>query len=195
MHRFYYNHTIPGDVLFILLEPNEKVISSVKKGDVTILYGEKGVVGYNIFNASSYVSNLKDGAIFQEDQILLSKVNAALIKANEKPLGPNSQSGYIVATITKLEEHPLLEKSFIVTLSIGEKEVTSVSSYKNLEVSKKVVVITDGTLDKYGNKFSSHVEKNIPIDVLIASPLDLKLEGDNDQAYLVNLEEGVDFFA
>lgn len=193
MHRFYYNHEIPLDVFFVVISPDKKVTKSEGKGDVVALYSEEEIVGYNLFNAKSYISDLKDGAYLKEDEKTLEEVNKALSENGFIPLKKNETSGYRVACVKALEEHPLLAKANIVTLTILDKEVQTVSFYQNLKVGAKVVVKENGCLDREGVMFLSHVEKNIPIDVSICGSEELNLPK-TDGAYLTDKKEGSDFF-
>lgn len=193
MHRFYYNHEIPLDVFFVVISPDKKVTKSERKGDVVALFSEEEIVGYNIFNAKNHIGGLKDGAYLKEDEKTFAEVNNALSENGFSPLEKNSSSGYRVATIKALEEHPLLAKANIVTLSIADKEVQTVSFYQNLTVGAKVVVKENGCLDKEGTMFLSHVEKNIPIDVSICGSEELNLEK-KEGACLTDKKEGSDFF-
>ena len=193
MHRFYYNHEIPLGVFFVVIFPDKKVTRSEGKGDVVALYSKEEIVGYNLFNAKSYISDLKDGAYLKEDEKTLGEVNKALSENGFIPLEKSKTSGYRVACVKALEEHPLLAKANIVTLTILGKEVQTVSFYQNLKVGAKVVVEENGCLDREGVLFLSHVEKNIPIDVSICGSEELNLPKE-EGAYLTDKKEGSDFF-
>ncbi len=196
MYRFYYNHEMPGDVLFVVFDPEKKITSSRKNGDIVTLFSNDERVGINIFNISSYVSIPHDGAFLQQDNEILNAVNSLLSSSSLPMVPPNTNSGFFVATVTALEEHPLDEKASIVSLSMGEKNVSTVTRYSNLKVGDKVVVETDGCLDYEGSIFHSHQEKNIPFDVRIANAQELQfVTGENDKAYLTDKPSGTDFFA
>ncbi len=195
MYRFYYNHEIPGDVLFVLFHPEKKVTSSTRNGDIVILLSNDERVGMNIFNISSYVSIPHDGAFFRDDGEILSAVNSLLSSFSLPLISPNDNSGFFVATITALEEHPLDEKASIVSLLLKEKKLGTVTRYANLKIGDKVVVEVNGCLDYEGSLFEAHLEKNIPVDVHICNAQELQIEkGKIREAYLVDLPSGIDFF-
>ncbi len=196
MHRFYYNKAVKGDVLFVVFDPDKKITSSENKGDVTLLYADKELVGMNIFNISSYYKSLHQGAYLKEDEELLMAVNSLLRSLDIAEIEKNKTSGYIVAEIKELEEHPLDEKASIVTMSDGSSEVGAISRFTNLKVGEKVVIKENGCLDYEGSLFLSHSEKNIPCDVEIVSSYELNI-GDSSahEAYLTDKKVGSDFFA
>lgn len=196
MYRFYYNHEIPNDVLFVLINPQKRATSCLRNGDiVTLLSGEERI-GINIFNISTHIEIPHDGAFFSGDKSLFAAINILLISEKLPPLEKNENSGFFVAEIEKLEEHPLDDKSRIVTLSLGDKKVQTVSSFSGLEIGERVVVKTDGCLDREGKLFQSHVEKNIPIDVEICSFYDLQFASSSENSPYIESKKavGVDFF-
>ncbi len=198
MYRFYRNDAVKGDVLHVLFDPEKEVTSYTDDGgDIVVLYSDKEIVGINIFNITSYYKQpLHNGAYLKEDKELLKAVNALLTSHGIPGIEPNASSGYRVAKIEKLEEHPLDEKASIVTLSMGDKKLGAVSRFTNLKVGEKVVVKEDGCLDFEGYPFHSHIEKNIPCDVEIVSTFELGIvSSPSHEAYVVDKEVGEDFFA
>ncbi len=197
MYRFYYNHEIPGDVLFVLIDPTKNVTSSTRNGDIVTLLSNGERVGINLFHISKHIIIPHDGAILSNDTQIFTAVNILLLAEKLPPLERNENSGYFVAKVLSLEEHPLEEKAHIVTLALREKKVQTVSFYSNLNVDENVVVKVNGSLDNEGKLFLSHVEKNIPIDVSICNAYELGLSKKNEGvAYLVvDKSEGSDFFA
>ncbi len=197
MYRFYYNHEIPGDVLFVVIDPTKKVTSSTRNGDIVTLLCNGERVGINLFCISKHIKIPHDGAFLGNDAQLFAAVNILLLAEKLPPLKRNDNSGYFVAKVLSLEEHPLEEKAHIVTLSLLEKKVQTVSLFTNLKVGEKVVVKINGSPDNEGKLFLSHIEKNIPIDVLICNAYELGISSKNEEsAYLaIDKNEGMDFFA
>ena len=198
MHRFYYNSNIQNDVLFCLINPNKCVDKAIKNNDIVTLYSSDEIVGYNFFNISNEIILPHSGAFFkkEEDEKILAVVNKLLSKNNLNEITKNISSGYLVAEVLSNEEHPLLQKSSIINLSTGEKNVQTVTSFSNLKVGDKVVIKTNNCLDNEGKLFLSHVEKNIQLDVEIVNAYELGLSDKFDnEAFLVNNKEiGCDFF-
>jgi tRNA-binding EMAP/Myf-like protein len=194
MYRLFYDQKSMGDVLFILLNPEEKVEKVVKKDAVAALYHGDALVGINIFDFSKVVKLKANGILFAPKKELLDVINAILANASLAPLPLNENSGYQVAEITALEEHPLDEKAHIVTLSMGEKSLTTVSWYPTLSVGKKVVVALDGTILRDGSVFHSFISRNIPNQCSICSAKELGLPGPEGAFFVEEEKAGEDFF-
>jgi tRNA-binding EMAP/Myf-like protein len=195
MYRFFYNHEVSGDILFILINPDKAVTRHLSSHNVTALYAGDELVGINIFNISNCIKIHSSGMICSPNKEFVGAVNAILEGEKIPPLPSLANSGYLVGKITKLEEHPIDEKAQIVTISLGDKEVTTVSHYKNLALNELIVVETDGCITYNGSVFHKFVSRNIPNEVSICSPRELKMEDDGAGALLVtNMKEGSDFF-
>jgi tRNA-binding EMAP/Myf-like protein len=195
MYRLFYNFEATGDVLFILLNPEAHPTREVKSGRVCAIYKDQELIGINIFSFGDVCKIKAKGMIITPENSLIDVINLELKGANLEPLPYLSDSGYKVAQIENLEEHPLDEKAFIVTLSLGDKKYSTVSHYQNLKVGEKVVVEMPGCITYNGSVFHSFVSRNIPSDVSICSALELKETSQELGAFLVNeLETGSDFF-
>ena len=96
--------------------------------------------------------------------------------------------------VTKIEEHPLNAKLDIVSLKGLDKEYSTVTRYKNIKVGDHVVATLDGASRLNCSLFVSRIERNIPIDVELNSPLDLGLGDDYKNAYISQLPIGSDIF-
>ena len=80
LHAFYNNENI-GDVLLVRLCERVKVTKHQSYDDLCVLYHGDEIVGYNLFNASSYVSNLVIGKI-KMNETFVDEFNAILNKYN-----------------------------------------------------------------------------------------------------------------
>lgn len=194
MYRLFYNHDVTGDILFVLIDPEKKPTRNVAKGRVNALYAGSELVGINIFGVSEVFKLKASGIIFAPEKPLLDVVNSMLAEAALPSLPECSSSGYKVAKIVKLEEHPIDEKAHIVTLSLGDHELTTVSWYPNLKEGLCLVVATDGTILYDGTVFHKFVSRNIPSDCSICSSRELKLPGAPGAFLVEGYEAGEDFF-
>ena len=50
MYRLFYNRSVSGDVLFVLLDPMKKATKTERRDEVEAIYHEDEVIGYNIFD-------------------------------------------------------------------------------------------------------------------------------------------------
>jgi len=194
MYRLFYNYKVTGDILFVLIDPEKKPDRVETKGRVVALYCGSELVGINIFKVSEVFQLRASGIIFAPEKPLLDVINAILTEEGLASLPLPSDSGYTVARISKLEEHPLDEKAHIVTLLAGQEELTTVSWYPNLNEGSLVVIAKDGTILSDGSVFNKFVSRNIPNDCAICGAKELKLD-DKPGAFLPEgYEPGDDFF-
>ena len=198
MYRLFYNRSVSGDVLFVLLDPMKKATKTERRDEVEAIYHEDEVIGYNIFDFSKTVRLNSHGAIFLPDDKLVDAVNSILSRTRFSLLPYPSSSGFRVMKILSLEEHPLNEKASIVLL-LGEEGRTyaTVSVANNLKVGSLYVAAMDKTILADGTMFVSHTEKNLPIDVLLMSPHQLKIGEDDLSVFSPDggYQVGDDFFA
>ncbi len=196
MYRFFYNPENVGDVLFVVFDP-ETIPNKVDEHEgLTALYRDGTLVGVNIFGVKEEFGLREKGMIVKIPETLLAKVNEKFSKNGIKPLEINENSGYLVAEVTKLEEHPLDERSNIVTLDIAGKELTTVSRYANLRPGLRIVVAIDGCIKFDGTAFHKKVVRNIPIECEVCSPFDLRVGEEGKAAFEVaDKPSGTDFFA
>lgn len=195
MYRLFYNYEVSGDVLFVLLDPEKKPTRNEKKGSVCVIYHDDELVGINLFDFSQVVKLKSKGILFAPENILLDAINPLLKAAGLAPLPYCIDSGYKVAKISHLEEHPIDERAQIVTLDLGGKSLTTVSWYSNLEVGKCYVVALDGCILFDGSIFHSFVSRNIPNECSLCSAKELRLQDPSGGAFLVNgYQPGEDFF-
>lgn len=196
MYRLFYNYKISGDVLFVLIDPEKEVTRKERKGDVVALYSEDKLVGINIFNLLSIAKIKANGMIATPEDSLIDLINSILLNAGMEKLPYARESGYKVGKITKLEEHPINEKAHIVTISLGDKELTTVSYYKNLKEGMLVVVALEGTILYDGSVFHAFVSRNIPSECSILEAKELRINVESAGAFEVGegYAPGDDFF-
>jgi len=199
MYRLFYNHQALKDVLIIVIDPEARVLKSEAHHDVVALYGENDkLVGYNIFHIDDVLKIKANGAIFTPDAKLLEVINSLLEREGLSALPETKDSGYRVAKVLSTEEHPLDEKALILKLQCGEKTYETVSSLKGIKEGSMVVVALDGTVLYDGSVYHAAVIKNINNDVKVLSPIELKFEGSEKEAFLLDddpsFKEGEDFF-
>lgn len=196
MYRLFYNLPLLGDVLFIEIVPELEATKTEKKGNVVALYHEDTLIGYNIFNIHELIKLKADGVLFSPDDKLIDVINLILKRQGYETLPYTRDSGYKVAEVVNLEEHPLDEKKTIVTLKLKEKTILTDTRYQNLQIGCKVVIALEGTILADGSIFHESVVRNIPHQADICSGKDLRLNEDGKSAFLPDQgeKEGDDFF-
>lgn len=188
-----YSYTHNNSKVVSLVIDNEVIPQKVISEDgVSYLERENKLIGVNFFDKN--LSTIDSGLERFPSNKLIDEINSYLTKRGYPCISYCSTSGFIVMEVTKIEEHPINPKQDIVTLKDLSKEYSSVTRYKNIKEGDHVVVITSGASRLNCSIFTSRVEKNIPIDVELCSPLDLGVNEEYKQAYISTLEVGSDFF-
>jgi tRNA-binding protein len=193
-YRFFYNADVSGDILFILIDAEKKAEKTIRKKDVAAIYAGNELIGINLFNASHVFAFKSQGIIYAPSEAMLKAVNPVLKEAGLSELPYPLPSGYAVASISAMEEHPLDEKAHILSLDLGGKKLTTVSWYPELQLGEKVVVALEGTILYDGSVFHAFVSRNIPNEASLMSAKELGL-GSAPGAY--EAKDGVsgsDFF-
>lgn len=195
MYRLYYQRETAKDVLYIIYEPSAYPDKVEQKGNVVALYNQGKLIGINILDFSKIVKIRANGMIPVPEDALIDVINLELSHALLEPLPYARESGYIVARVNKVEEHPLDEKKRILSLSAKNKTFETVTRYQNLQEGSLCVVAIDGCLRYDGTLFQKRIERNIPIDCEICSESDLRIGDKSLEAFIPNKsKEGDDFF-
>ena len=118
----YYNHKTIGDILLIEIKPSIFPSRAVKKDDVAALYKDDELVGINIFNISDIVKIKAEGFIHHLNEEVLAVINSKLKNAGLEELPYQEGSGFKVAKIIDIEEHPESDHLHICKVDVGEKE-------------------------------------------------------------------------
>ncbi len=198
MARLFYPHASLGDVLLVLIDPEKKAFSSALRGEVSAVFGEEGeVIGYNLFSFSRKCKVKANGILFNPPEEVLSIVRKEIEGAGFPVPSFEKDSGYFVGKVLSKEEHPLYEGTYIYALEgRGHERLETVSGLTGLEVGSLAVYLESGRIGRDGRKFVSHLEKNIPLQCLIASKWELGAPEGTKEAYVdSSLEVGSDFFA
>ena len=190
--RLFYQNSQEGKTLYVVFVPNDIPDKVTKVGNVVKLEKGGALVGYNLFNIELDETM---GMVVNPKEASLAKVNEELSKAGFAPLDAPKDSLYHVVKVVKKEEHPLDERSSILTLDDGGKTLSTVTRYQNISEGDKIVVALDLCQKFDGTLFNKKVVRNIPIEAEVCSPADLRLGEESRAAYIENnLQEGQDFF-
>ena len=147
--NIFYNANGIGDVLLVqLTTTTPEVVGAKSEGDVTILHDEKTeeVVGFNLFNASSYAKIDGNGEVPLTEEIL-GEIKNALVKNNvdlvlEVDLSPK----FVVGHVLTKEQHPNADKLSVCSIDVGTETLQIVCGAANIAAGQKVVVAKVGAV-------------------------------------------------
>lgn len=145
-----YNNNALNDTLMILFEKSESDIQSFKRAEdlVAIINKETNrIVGYNLFNASTYLSDLNNGPV-SLSEANITKINEGIKQAGfekmlEIPTGPK----FVVGHVIKCEPVEGSDHLNVTQTEINDGiNLQIVCGASNIAVGQKVVVATVGAM-------------------------------------------------
>ncbi len=148
MHIFYNKQGI-GDVLLLPLKTvTHNHITFETYGDVVEIRENQTneVIGYNIFHASSYMSDLVTGKIVV-DETIVSKLGE-IFKKNNVPteLAIDLSPKFVVGQVVEMKPHENADKLRVCQVDIGEETLQIVCGAPNVDIHQKVVVAKVGAI-------------------------------------------------
>lgn len=141
LHAFY-NSSYIGDVLLVRLTGQNKVTRYVVEDDLCVLYHNDEVIGYNLMNASKYITHLKEGQIKITPEFVdeLNKV----MEAHQQNLVESDYDDHIkVAKVVGIEEHPDSDHMHICQVDVGDEVLQIVCGASNVALNQIVVAALD----------------------------------------------------
>ena len=138
LHAFYNLEHI-DDVLLVRLSDQRKVTKYSRTDDLCVLYNKEEIVGYNLFNASQYISTLNTGKVkitdhfVEEFNIILKKYNLALVESDY-------DDHFRVGKVTAIVVHPDSDHMHICQVDTGNETVQIVCGAPNVALNQLVVV-------------------------------------------------------
>ncbi|KAB8138331.1 DUF4479 domain-containing protein [Gracilibacillus oryzae] len=148
MYVFYNNKGI-GDVLLIPLKSidHAKFTYETYNDVVKIIDNEtKEVIGYNLFQASSYFSTLENGKLKLDEQLL--EELQGIFKKNdvEGTLDIDLSPKFIVGHVIDIAPHENADKLRVCQVDVGTEKLQIVCGAPNVDKDQKVVVAKIGAI-------------------------------------------------
>lgn len=202
MNRYalYYDYESIGDVLLIVFDSNTIPNVIKRDNDVVSLYKDDKLIGINIFNISKIMKIKAKGYIPLVSDRVLEVINTILKNSNVVELPAQKDSGFRVAKIVDIEEHPDSEHLHICTVDIGEKEpLQIVCGAFNARKDLICVCATPYTFMPNGQSIIPNKLLGIDSYGMLCSGRELNLEGYEGKRGLLELDEsyaiGSDFWS
>jgi len=187
LHAFYNLEHI-GDVLLIRLNGQRKVTKINKIDDLCVLYYQDEVIGYNLFHASLYISNLQNGMIRINPQFV-EELNIVLKKAGYQNVESQYESGFVVGKVIEIEEHPDSDHMHICQVDIGEKKLQIVCGAPNVALGQLVVVAKTNAVMPSGLIIQPSQLRGISSEGMLCSARELNLPNAPQKRGILVLDE------
>lgn len=186
-----YNPTGIGDVLIVPLKQgdvNHRVYETF--GDVIKIMDDKGeVYGYNIFNASSYLSFEKNGQMLVTDELLKDLQNIFQKNNLNDELNIDTTPKFVVGHVLDRDQHPDANKLSVCQVDVGEETVQIVCGAANVAAGQKVVVAKVGATMPDGLAIKSTKLRGVDSNGMICSREELGLPKDPTEDGIYVLDE------
>ena len=187
LHAFY-NHQYVGDILFVRLTDIRKVDKYERRDDLCTLYHRDEIIGYNLFHASTYISDLKDGQIKITPQFV-DELNQVMQHYQHSKVKSNFDDGFHVGKIIDMKEHPDSDHMHICQVDVGSEILQIVCGAPNVALHQFVVVAKPGAVMPSGLVIKPSQLRGIPSSGMLCSPRELALENAPQTRGILVLDE------
>lgn len=202
MNRYalFYNYKTIGDVLLIVFKPLEIPDEVNKLDDVVVLKKNNEIIGINIFNISKIMKIKANGYLPIVDEKVLSVINHILENHGVKPLEKLENSGFKVAQIVEIEEHPESDHLHICKVDVGHSDYLEiVCGALNARKDLKCVCALPYTFMPSGRQIIPGKLLGVESYGMLCSGRELALDGYENKRGLLELDDkykvGDDFFS
>lgn len=174
----FYNKTGVGNVLLVQLTTSRPTnIKLESKGDVTLIQDEATdeVVGFNLFNASTYIEIDSIGQVDLTEK-LVGNIKEALVKNRiDIELNVDFTPKFVIGYVLKKESHPNADKLSVCTVDVGSETLQIVCGASNIAEGQKVVVAKVGAVMPSGMVIRDAELRGVESTGMICSATELSL--------------------
>lgn len=173
LHAFYNLEDI-GDVLLIRLSNKRQVTRYEKVKDLCVLYHQDEVIGYNLFQASKYISDLSSYQVKITPEFVL-ELNTVLKEYNQKTVESDYDDHIKVGHVVEMEEHPDSDHMHICQVDVGDEVLQIVCGAPNVEKDQYVVVALENAVMPSGLVIKPSALRGVDSKGMLCSARELNL--------------------
>lgn len=188
----YYNYDGIGDVLIIPIKQGEdrNEFNQTTYNDVVKITDTDGsLLGYNIFNASTYFQLEEKGAISLTEELLSSIHNAFTSNSLQDTLEVDLTPKFVVGYVEKREQHEGADKLSVCQVNVGDDKLQIVCGAPNVDQGQKVVVAKVGAVMPGGMEIKPTELRGVPSNGMICSAKELGLPDAPKEKGILVLED------
>ncbi|MCY7885605.1 DUF4479 domain-containing protein [Bacillus spizizenii] len=177
MNAFYNKEGVGDTLLISLKDVTREQIGYEKHGDVVKMFNNetKETTGFNIFNASSYLTIDENGPV-KLSETFVQDVNEILSRnAVEETLVVDLSPKFVVGYVESKEKHPNADKLSVCKVNVGEETLQIVCGAPNVDQGQKVVVAKVGAVMPSGLVIKDAELRGVPSSGMICSAKELAL--------------------
>ncbi|TAA69768.1 YtpR family tRNA-binding protein [Planococcus salinarum] len=190
MNAFYNKQGI-GDVLLVQLQTaTPEKIHTEENGDVTLIKDGSGTIaGFNLFNASQYISAPETGSIDVSEQLVTELQNSLEKNGIDFMLEVDLTPKFVVGFVESMEKHPNADKLNVCQVQVGTEKLQIVCGAPNVEAGQKVVVAKVGAVMPSGMLIKDAELRGIASSGMICSAKELALPDAPEEKGILVLED------
>ncbi|CEE02385.1 MULTISPECIES: YtpR family tRNA-binding protein [Bacillaceae] len=191
--NIFYNKEGVGDIFLISLKPvNHANFTYEKKDDVVkIVNSETGeTAGFNLFNASNYVSFTVTKGLVDLTEELVAKLNEIINSHGfTDQLTADLSPKFVVGYVKEKEKHPQADKLSVCKVDVGTEILQIVCGAPNVDAGQKVVVAKIGAVMPSGLVIQPAELRGISSQGMICSARELALPNAPEKKGILVLED------
>lgn len=191
--NIFYNKEGVGDIFLISLKPvNQANFTYEKKDDVVkIVNSETGeTAGFNLFNASNYVSFTVTKGLVDLTEELVAKLNEIINSHGfTDQLTADLSPKFVVGYVKEKEKHPQGDKLSVCKVDVGTEILQIVCGAPNVDAGQKVVVAKIGAVMPSGLVIQPAELRGISSQGMICSARELALPNAPEKKGILVLED------
>lgn len=191
--NIFYNKEGVGDLFLISLKPvNQANFTYEKKDDVVkIVNSETGeTAGFNLFNASNYVSFTVTKGLVDLTEELVAKLNEIINSHGfTDQLTADLSPKFVVGYVKEKEKHPQADKLSVCKVDVGTETLQIVCGAPNVDAGQKVVVAKIGAVMPSGLVIQPAELRGISSQGMICSARELGLPNVPEKKGILVLED------
>ncbi len=191
--NIFYNKEGVGDIFLISLQPVNQVNFTYEKKDdvVKIVNSETGVTaGFNLFNASNYVSFTVTKGLVDLTEELVAKLNEIINSHGfTDQLTADLSPKFVVGYVKEKEKHPQADKLSVCKVDVGTEILQIVCGAPNVDAGQKVVVAKIGAVMPSGLVIQPAELRGISSQGMICSARELALPNAPEKKGILVLED------
>jgi tRNA-binding protein len=191
--QIFYNQKGIGDVLLIpIKDGNREQIAYERFGDVVKIFDKDSneVLGYNIFEASKYISFHTSSQIELTTE-LVDKIHH-IFKDNQlnDTLEVDLSPKFVVGYVKEKTQHENADKLSVCQVDVGDQVLQIVCGAPNVEAGQRVVVAKPGATMPSGMAIKEAELRGVPSSGMICSAKELNLpDAPKEKGILVLTED------
>ncbi|UFT98072.1 DUF4479 domain-containing protein [Radiobacillus kanasensis] len=177
--NMFYNQKGIGDVLIIPVKQGDRNETTFERfGDIVKIIdtNDQSVLGYNVFQASKYFSNLDQlNEVPVEKSVVAELEKAFQANGLEEGSGLDFSPKFVVGYVKEKEQHENADKLSVCQVDVGEATLQIVCGAPNIDAGQKVVVAKVGAIMPSGMEIKPTQLRGVDSHGMICSMKELGL--------------------